>query len=416
MTIGPDTVLDAALVAQPRAMRTIERLLDEGRCHAMLLSGAMGSGPTAAALRIAQRTLCPNGGDDDCDVCGRVARHVHPDLMWVAPEGNDLAKQQIDDIVETTIRMPFEGVAQVVVLERADSLSFDNRSAGNTLLKSLEEPEGRVVFVLLATSPARILPTIRSRCVEVVFPAIPDAHLVEALRISGVDEGTVAAATGMDLHGIARAARGDLARAHEIAAGDTAAQRRGDLLVGMHQVAAGSMAPSQLANRIMSRAGAASDAAAALASAEFDEMELVMSDREKKTFNAKTNDDGREKRTSRRARKARVAELHACLAELSGWWRDVLALANGTEVAVTNVDRIDQTRAAAASPAGTRAVAALDAIDDAASRLHFNNADEGVTIGALTAELAALAAGRIRARRTLGAGARTPQGYELSLG
>jgi hypothetical protein len=166
----------------------------------------------------------------------------------------------------------------------------------------------------------------------------------------------------------------------------------------------------------MSRAGAASDAAAARAAVEFDEMELVMSDREKKTFNGKTNDDGREKRTARRARKARVAELHACLAELSSWWRDVLALSVGADGAVTNLDRIDQTRAAAASPAGTRAIGALDAIDESASRLHFNNADEGVTIGALTAELAALAAGRIRARRTLGAGARTPQGYEVSLG
>jgi hypothetical protein len=145
-------------------------------------------------------------------------------------------------------------------------------------------------------------------------------------------------------------------------------------------------------------------------------MELVMSDKEKKTFNGKSNDDGREKRTARRARKARVAELHACLAELSSWWRDVLALSVGSEGAVTNLGRVEQTRAAAASPAGTRAVAALDAIDDSASRLHFNNADEGVTVGALVAELAALSAGRIRARRTLGAGSRTPQGYDVSLG
>ncbi|MCW2922027.1 MAG: ATPase involved in replication [Thermoleophilia bacterium] len=409
-------VNDPVLVAQPRALRTIERLLEEGRAHALLLSGSPGSGPVAAAQRVAQRVLCPNGGDDDCDVCGRISRRVHPDLMWIAPEGSDLAKPQIDLVVETTTRMPFEGVAQVVVLEGADSLSFDNRSAGNTLLKSLEEPEGRVVFVLLATSPARVLPTVRSRCVEVVFPAVPDALLVEALRADGVDEGVVAAATGMDLNGIARAARGDLSRAREIAAGDTAAQRRGDLLVGMHQVASGAMAPSQLANRIMSRAGAASDAAAARAALEFDEMELVMSDKETKTFNGKTNDEGREKRTARRARKARVAELQACLAELSSWWRDVLALSVGADEAVTNLDRLDQTRAAAAGPAGTRAVGALDAIDDSAARLLFNNADEGVTVGALVAELAALAAGRIRARRTLGAGARTPQGYEVSLG
>jgi DNA polymerase-3 subunit delta' len=407
---------DPALVAQPRAQRTIERLIEHEQAHALLLSGQPGSGPVAAAQLVARKVLCPNGGDDGCSTCLRIARRVHPDLMWVVPEGNDLSKAQLDQVVETVTRMPFEGVAQVVVLERADSLSSDNAGAGNTLLTSLEEPVGRVVFVLLAAAPMRILPTIRSRCVEVSFPPVPDALLVESLRVAGIDEGTVAAATGMDLHGIARAARGDLERARSIAAGDIDAQRRGDLLVGMHAVASGTMAPSQLADRIMSRGSAASSAAAAAAGAEFDERELVMSDAERKTFNGKTNPDGREKRTARRARKARIAELKACLDELASWWRDVLVIAAGSEVAVVNLDRIEQVRAAAAGPAGTRAVAALDAIDDAATRLHFNNSDEPVTIGALTAELAALAAGRIRARRTLGAAARTPQGYDLSLG
>ncbi|MCB0878686.1 MAG: hypothetical protein KDC46_06855 [Thermoleophilia bacterium] len=408
--------LDPALVAQPRARRTIERVLDEERTHALLLSGEPGSGPQAAAELIARRVLCPNGGTDDCETCRRVARRVHPDLMWVVPEGNDLAKQQVDMVVETVARMPFEGVAQVVVLEGADSLSSDNASAGNVLLKSLEEPEGRVVFVLLARGSARILPTIRSRCVEVVFPPVPDAALVEALRLDGIDEGTLAAATGMDLQQLARVARGDLQRARQLAAGDAPAQRRGDMLTAMHAVASGSAAPSTLADRIMGRGAAAGDAAAAAAKVEFDELELVMSDAEKRSFNAKSNADGREKRTARRSRRARIAELQECLGEVAGWWRDVLAASVGGEVAIANVDRIEQIRQAAAGPAGPRAVATLDAIDEAATRLRLNNADEPVTIGALTAELAALANGRIRARRTLGAPARTPQGYDLSLG
>jgi hypothetical protein len=141
-----------------------------------------------------------------------------------------------------------------------------------------------------------------------------------------------------------------------------------------------------------------------------------MSAAEKKTFTAKSNDQGQEKRTARRARKARVAELRACLDDLASWWRDVLAIAAGAPDAVTNPDRIQQTSQAAAGPAGTRAVAALDAIDEADAPLEHNNADEPVTIGALAAELAALAHGRIRARRTLGAPARTPQGYDVAMG
>lgn len=409
-------ITETVLLAQPRATRTLQRLIDDQRTHALLLAGAPGSGPIAAAELVARRVLCPNGGQDGCDVCGRISRRVHPDLVWVAPEGNDLAKAQMDHVVETVTRMPFEGVAQVVVLEGADSLSSDNASAGNVLLKSLEEPEGRVVYVLLATSSVRVLPTIRSRCVEIAFPPVPDELLQQALRSEGVDEGTLAAATGMDFAALARVSRGDLRRARAIAAGDAPAQRRLDMLTAMHSVVSGSIAPSQLANRVIARAGAASDAAAAVAAREFDAQELTMSAAEQKTFNSKTNMDGREKRTARRARRARIAELQACLDELASWWRDVLVVATGSEHAVSNVDRIEQIRAAAAGHAGTRAVAALDAIDETATRLRLNNADEPVTVGALAAELAALAAGRIRARRTLGAPARTPQGYDLSLG
>jgi hypothetical protein len=141
-----------------------------------------------------------------------------------------------------------------------------------------------------------------------------------------------------------------------------------------------------------------------------------MSAAEKRTFQAKTNTQGAEQRTTRRARRARVLELQACLDELASWWRDVLTLAAGAPEAIANVDREAALVQAANSPAGTRAVAALDAIDEAGARLRINNADEPVTIGALCAELAGLAAGRIRARRTLGAPARTPAGYDLALG
>lgn len=411
------SVLDPALAAQPRATHGLEKLLDEGRNHAYLLTGIASSGPLAAAMRIAERTLCPNGGGDGCAVCRRVQRRVHPDLIWVAPEGFAIQVDHVtEQVIDVVSRKPFEADAQVVVIEEADTMSSGRGAAGNRLLKVLEEPAGRVVFVLLAKRADRVLPTVRSRAIEVAFPAVPETLLVEALRADGIDEAKAAAATGLDLIGIARAARGDLQRAREIAAGDAAAQRRGDILTAMHAVATASAAPSQLANRILSRAGAASDAAAALATVEFEAMIERMSAPEKRTFTAKTNDQGQEKRTNRRARKARVGELRACLDDLASWWRDVLAVHVGAPEAASNADRIAQTTQAATSEAGPRAVAALDAIDEATARLELNNADEPVTIGALAAELAALAEGRIRARRTLGAPARTREGYDLAMG
>ncbi|MEO6866855.1 MAG: hypothetical protein ABI200_02420 [Gaiellales bacterium] len=407
---------DPALIAQPRALKTLERLLDDARAHALLLTGAPGSGPAAAARRIAERVLCPNGGDDGCGVCTRVARHVHPDLIWVRPEGNTIAMDQIREVIETVSRTPFEGHAQVVVIEQAETLSDGAGQAGNTLLKVLEEPIGRVVFVLLVGNAANVLPTIRSRAIEVAFPPISDPLMIAALRADGIDEGKLAAATGMDLNTVVRAARGDLMRARSIASGELAAQRRNDMFVLMHQVANDGSAPSMLANRIMQRAETAGDIATREATAEFEAMIELMSDAEKRTFTSKSNEQGQEKRTRRRARKARVMELRACLDDLASWWRDVLALNVGASEAVANLDRIEQTQRTASGPGGVRAVAAIDALDEAAARLYLNNADELVTVGAVAAELAALAAGRIRARRTLGAPSRTQQGYELALG
>ena len=59
------SAVSALHAAQPRAIQSLERLLDEARIHALLLSGAPGAGTVAAAERIAERTLCPSGGDDD---------------------------------------------------------------------------------------------------------------------------------------------------------------------------------------------------------------------------------------------------------------------------------------------------------------------------------------------------------------
>lgn len=403
------------LVAQPAAVRALEALLAAGRAHALLLAGAPGSGPRAAATLVGRRVLCPAGGDDGCEVCRRVERRVHPDLVWVAPEGGRLAIDQVRAVLETVSRMPFEAAAQVVVIENAETLSSDNKGVGDSLLKALEEPAGRVVFVLVATRSQPILPTIRSRSIEVPFPPIADPLLVRALAASGIDDATAASACGLDLHGVARAARGDLERALSLARGGDDCRRRAELLPSLQAVVARTSLPSELADAVLTRAEQAGAVAAAAAAEAFAAMLERMSPAEQRTFQAKSNDQGVEKRTARRARRARVAELQACLDELAGWWRDVLALRVDAPEAVTNVDCLDALADAARRPAGAAAVFALDAIDDAGARLRLNNADEPVTVAALAADFAALAEGRVRPSLRLGSGARTGGGYQVAL-
>jgi DNA polymerase-3 subunit delta' len=416
MTSEAELTTVPELVAQPRAMRTIDRLIDAGRAHAVLLAGEPENGPRAAAMHIAERVIAPATSANMDAVRQRVRRLVHPDVTWIAPEGGSISIESVREVLDVVTRMPFEAAAQVIVIDDADTLSSDNAAAGNSLLKALEEPAGRVVFVLIARRPARVLPTIRSRVIEVVFPAIPDDVLREGLAAAGIDDTTTYAATGLELGTVIRIARGDLARARSLATGSDAHQRRTELLPLLEQVVSGQAVPSALANAISARADAAGAVAAEAAAAEFAIILERMSAAEQRSFQAKSNDQGIEKRTNRRARRARMAELRACLQDLAGWWRDVLALSVGAGGSVTNVDRLPQLEAAAASAAKDRAVAAIDAVDEAEVRLMTNNADEPVTIGALTAELASLAAGRIRARRSLGAPARTPAGYDLALG
>lgn len=405
-----------ALAAQPRAVHALGRLLAHGHAHAILLSGMPGSGPLQAAAWIAESTLCPQGGGDGCSTCQRVRRRVHPDLLWVRPEGASIGIDQVRSIVERVSMRPFEAAAQTIVLEDADSLASDNADAGNALLKALEEPAGPTVFVLLARRPARLLPTIRSRVIEVPFPAISPARLAEALRAEGHDDASSLAACGLDLSGAGRAARGDLLRAAELVTGGAAAVRRASMLGAAAQLATGRVHPGEVAGRILASASTADEIAAGAATAEFEALLERMSKDEARSFKAKSNKQGMDERIKRRARRARVAELAACLAELAGFWRDLLAVAAGAPEAIDGADRLADLERAAAGPAGQRAVAALDAIDEADARLRLNNADEQVTIAALCAELAALAEGRMRARRTMGAPARTATGYDLSFG
>lgn len=407
--------MTATLRSQPKAIQTLSKLVAEQRAHAVLLSGPLCSGPFEAALLVARRLLCPQDGCDDCNTCRRVNRRVHPDLLWIEPEGSNLRKEQIQEANLMVTKMPFEGRAQVVVIEGADSLSSDNASAGNILLKSLEEPAGRVMFVLLATHSGRILPTISSRCIEIPFPRITDAMMMKVLQEEGIDETQLLSATGLNFAQLARISRGNLGNALQIISGEAFVGRRIEMHSAMHRVASGQQLPRSLATAILSRITAASEQATNAAAHDFDQLELTMDDAEKRRFNSKSNPDGRDKRTARRARKARSIELQDCLLELLHWWRDVLAVYTGSISSVTNVDRIEQLHDVANSPAGPHAIAAIDAIDSAALRLRINNADEPVLIGALCAELASAGLRKTRAVRTLSGGALTPTGYNLVL-
>src|SRR3712207_6301788 len=156
-------------------LRLLESALDRGEAaHAYLFYGPPGVGKRTVAYRLGAELV--SAGDQGAR--DRALRGLHPDLDEVEPEGQFTTIGQVREVVRGVASRPFEGVRRVFILQ-ADTL---NVQAANALLKTLEEPEGGAVFILLAASREGVLPTILSRTQTVRFDPVPVAEVAEFLR------------------------------------------------------------------------------------------------------------------------------------------------------------------------------------------------------------------------------------------
>jgi len=155
----------------------LERLLrarDRDRLpHALLIVGPAGLGREVAAVEAAVLLVCAGAdepwSEDGCSA--RVREGLHPDVEAVLPTGpKQIIKiEQIRDIVESAPRRPYEGLRRVWIFDGVEAGRFGG-AAANAFLKILEEPPEHVVFILLAANPMAVLPTIRSRCQQLMLP------------------------------------------------------------------------------------------------------------------------------------------------------------------------------------------------------------------------------------------------------
>ncbi len=388
------------LPGQPRAARLLARFVTDVPAHAWLLAGRSGHGTEAAANWAAARLL----GSESSDVLRRVERGVHPDLTVVRAQGTELRADQLQDVISKATRKPFEAERQVVIIHDADTLAATNAGAANTLLRTLEEPPGAMVFLLLARRRERVLPTIRSRTVEMVFPAMPAATVAELLAAAGVP--------CADPEQVSRMSRGDYLRACELATRGPAADRYDTVMGGLAALCAGQQDPHDLARALRARLEQAHSEAAAAATAELESQIEMMAPADARRLKSASNPDGIDKVSKRRGRRAQVDELAAIFEDASAWYRDLIAVRHGADQLVSSVPHIPHLHSLATTRAGANALLALEALDEAESRTVLN-LDPLILLESLTSELAGLAAGRIRARRVLTPGGRTPQGYEL---
>jgi DNA polymerase-3 subunit delta' len=148
-------ILKSAISASREGAQTQEMT------HAWLFTGPPGSGRSSAAVAFAQSLNCPKNGCGACSDCNAAKTSGHPDVEIIRTEGLSIKVEEVRELLTRVAWAPSMGGWRVVVMEDADRLT---ESAANALLKAIEEPGSRTVWLLCAPTLHDVLPTIRSRC------------------------------------------------------------------------------------------------------------------------------------------------------------------------------------------------------------------------------------------------------------
>ncbi len=186
--------------------------------HAYLLHGPKGIGKRALAERLMARLLCqqPQGLEacGQCKSCLLLKAGSHPDNYILEPEEADKAIKvdQVRELVGFVVQTAQLGGRKVVLIEPVEAM---NINAANALLKSLEEPSGDTVLLLVSHQSSRLLPTIKSRCVQQACPlpgeamslewlatALPDCSGEEGIELLTLAAGSPLAAVALQAQGV----------------------------------------------------------------------------------------------------------------------------------------------------------------------------------------------------------------------
>ena len=179
------------IIGQERVVDALRRSIAAGRvAHAYLFEGVAGCGRRTTALALIQTLFCSAAVHGDacgvCPSCRKMAAGTHPDIQRLEPlpDKRDITIEQVRELQQALALRPFEAGRKACLIEPAERMS---QGAANALLKTLEEPPGHAVMILLSTQADLLLPTIRSRCQHLRFSPLDRDALTELLVRDGLE-------------------------------------------------------------------------------------------------------------------------------------------------------------------------------------------------------------------------------------
>ncbi len=216
------------LVGQQHIVKSLQDAVTSSRngeetqemTHAWLFTGPPGSGRSSAAVAFAAALICPNDGCGTCIDCRTAMAGGHADVEVIRTEGLSIKIDEVRELLQRVAWSPSVGGWRVVVMEDADRLT---ESAANAMLKAIEEPGSRTVWLLCAPTLHDVLPTIRSRCrhLQLRTPST-DAVAEVLIRRDGISPGMADFA--------ARVSQGHIGRARHLAINESIRGRRNTIM------------------------------------------------------------------------------------------------------------------------------------------------------------------------------------------
>ena len=362
--VGQEHIVE---ILQSAAAASREGAQTQEMTHAWLFTGPPGSGRSSAAVAFAQSLICSNNGCGTCSDCNAAKTIGHPDVEIIRTEGLSIKVEEIRELLTRVAWAPSMGGWRVVVMEDADRLT---ESAANALLKAIEEPGTRTVWLLCAPTLHDVLPTIRSRCRHLQLRT-PSTEAVTQVLITrdkiSPDMAQFAA----------KVSQGHIGRARYLATNETARSNRKVIMqlpMQLGSLASALQAAQSLVDIATEEAKATSESRD---DAEIEKLQEAYgkgaTGRGMATGGSKAVKELEKEQKSRATRMVRDS-LDGALLDLATFYRDVIMVQSGSTEALINSDLSREVTTYSASAPASSSIKRLGAIMQSRTQLAMNAA------------------------------------------